>query len=67
MIRLAIATLALTFAGEVLACPICNSTTGLAVRSTIFGQDFFKTFWEVLAPFPLLAVSVYAINRSLPG
>ncbi len=47
-------------------CPICDSPTGEAVRAEIFGSSFGRTFLEVAAPFPVLAVILYVLNRYLP-
>jgi hypothetical protein len=45
-----------------LACPVCDSATGEQVRAGILGAGFAPTFWAVLAPFPLLLLSVAAIH-----
>jgi hypothetical protein len=36
------------------------------VRAGIFNGSFTRTFLEVAAPFPVLALLLYVINRYLP-
>jgi hypothetical protein len=48
------------------ACAVCDSEVGVAVRAGIFNAAFFPTFLQVFAPFPLLAVTIYALSRFLP-
>lgn len=47
-------------------CPVCDSAIGEAVRSGIFNDSFLLTFLEVLAPFPVLGLALYGLNRCLP-
>gem|GEM_PF-4431620 len=47
-------------------CTVCDSATGEAVRAGIFNDSFFITFLEVFAPFPVLGLALYVINRLLP-
>ena len=49
-----------------LACAVCNSDIGIAVRDGIFGSSFLPTLLEVFAPFPVFGLAIYAINRYLP-
>ena len=48
------------------ACTVCDTEVGVAVRAGLFNAAFVPTLLEVLAPFPVLALVLYAINRYLP-
>ncbi|KQN92698.1 hypothetical protein ASE95_08485 [Sphingomonas sp. Leaf231] len=48
------------------ACTLCHSRTGEAVRTAIFGADFWINIGALLAPAPALCVAVLAIRRYLP-
>jgi hypothetical protein len=48
------------------SCAVCDSQVGVAVRAGIFNAAFFPTFLQVFAPFPLLGVAMYTLNRFLP-
>ena len=48
------------------ACTVCDTDVGIAVRSGLFNAAFTPTLLEVIAPFPVLALVIYAINRYLP-
>ncbi len=58
--------LCLIAAGSARACTVCDSERGVAVRSGIFNESFFSTLLEVAAPFPVLGLALYCINRWLP-
>lgn len=46
-----------------LACPVCHTGTGEAVRAGIFGNgDFLENFLSAIAPFPILAGAVAAFH-----
>ena len=62
-IILSILTLA---APTMIACTVCDTATGTALRAGIFNDSFFITFLEVIAPFPVLGLVLFAINRYLP-
>jgi hypothetical protein len=47
-------------------CPTCDTPTGSAVRSGIFNDTFVWTLLEVLAPFLVLELVLYGLNRYLP-
>ena len=47
-------------------CPVCNTEVGVAVRSGIFNASFLPTLFEVIAPFPVLGLILYTLNRYLP-
>ncbi len=49
-----------------LACTVCDSDAGVAVRSGIFNPSFLPTLFEVIAPFPVLGLVLYALSRCLP-
>ncbi|WP_353567239.1 hypothetical protein [Haloferula sargassicola] len=51
---------------DLVACPTCNTETGIAVRAGIFNDAFLQTLGEVLAPFPVLALGLFLVNRLLP-
>jgi hypothetical protein len=53
-------------ATKVGACVSCGSATGAAVRAGILNDDFVRTLIEVAAPFPLIGLILYAVNRYLP-
>jgi hypothetical protein len=53
----------LASAGEALACPVCNTGTGDAVRAGIFDGSFVATLASALAPFPVLLGLVGALHR----
>lgn len=66
MIRLAAgfalaAALAAAPAGAI-ACPVCNTETGAAVRAGIFDDRLLATALAVIAPFPALALVVLGIG-----
>lgn len=48
------------------ACAVCDSDVGVAVRAGIFNAAFFPTFLQVLAPFPLFALTIYTLDWFLP-
>ena len=48
------------------ACPVCNSEAGRNVRQGIFHDRFWPTLFGVLAPFPVLALGVFAYSRATP-
>jgi len=58
---LGVATLA--SADAALACPICISGTGDAVRAGLFGGDFVSTLLATLAPFPVLGAIVALLHH----
>jgi hypothetical protein len=45
-----------------LACPVCNSETGFAVRAGIFDENFWLRMLSIAAPFPFLAAIIAAIQ-----
>lgn len=47
-------------------CTVCDSPNGEALRGGVFNDSFFITFLEVVAPFPVLGLALYALNRLLP-
>jgi len=47
-------------------CTVCDTATGSAVRAGILNGSFFITFIEVVAPFPVLGLVLYVLNRYLP-
>jgi hypothetical protein len=47
-------------------CPICSTEAGAAVRAGIFNASFLPTLLEVIAPFPVLGLVLYVLNRFLP-
>jgi len=51
---LAVLACVLAIASEALACPVCNTETGIAVQAGIFNSQFLPTVLSVLAPFPVL-------------
>lgn len=58
----------LLFTSDVLACPMCHTGTGKAVRAGIFaGGDFLFNLFVVLAPFPVLALIVRWIHNGPPA
>ena len=48
----------MTSIASLLACTVCDSESGMQVRTAIFGDDFFVTLASVAAPFPILAVGL---------
>jgi hypothetical protein len=64
--RVVIALFIILAAPVAFACTTCASVTGEAVRAGIFNDAFVRTFFEVLAPFPIFGLVVYALNRRLP-
>jgi hypothetical protein len=48
------------------ACPVCDSEIATAVRAGIFNASFFPTLLEVVAPFPVVGLVIYAVSRYLP-
>jgi len=58
-----LATVVLAAAGDALACPVCNTGTGAAVRAGIFDGSFLATLASALAPFPVLLGIVAALHR----
>lgn len=65
-VRAIIATLVLGMPLPAIGCPVCDTETGAAVRAGIFNADFLPTLLEVLAPFPVLGLILFIINRYLP-
>jgi len=53
-------------ASSAFGCPVCDSDVGIAVRAGIFNDSFPLTFLKVFAPFPVLGLALYAVNRCLP-
>lgn len=49
-----------------LACPVCVSSTGEAVRAGI-AESFGPRLLATLAPFPVLIVVVALVNTCWPG
>ena len=49
-----------------LACTVCDTDVGVAVRAGIFNASFLPTLLEVLAPFPVLGLVLLALDRYLP-
>jgi hypothetical protein len=43
--------------GEALACPVCDTATGVAVREAIFNGEFPSNAFSVLLPFPSFSAS----------
>ena len=48
----------MTSIASLLACTVCDSESGMQVRTAIFGDDFFVTLASVAAPFPILVVGL---------
>lgn len=48
------------------ACTVCDSPTGHAVRSGLFGAHFLPTLLAVLAPAPVLALAVTSMHLFMP-
>jgi hypothetical protein len=48
------------------ACTVCDSDAGVAVRLGIFNSSFLPTLLEVMAPFPVIGVGLFLLNRYLP-
>lgn len=53
-------------AGDVSACPLCNSETAAAVRAGIFDDSFAPTLLAIVAPFPVLLAIVAALHAGWP-
>jgi hypothetical protein len=55
-----LAVIALVLGGttEVLACPVCETPTGIEVRQGIFNERFWVNVAAVLSPFPIFAGAV---------
>jgi hypothetical protein len=51
--------------GSTLACPVCDSATGKAVRAKIFGEDFVRNLLATMAPVPVLVVFVVGVSKWL--
>lgn len=49
----------------VLACTVCDSEIGQAVRAGIFGDSFWSTFIAVASPFPLLLCAIAGVHWRL--
>jgi hypothetical protein len=65
VIRAGAITLLLS-AGTALACPVCDTATGEAVRAGIL-DDFALTLLATLAPFPILLAVVAGLHRGWPS
>ncbi len=65
-VRTFISAMLIFAASTGMACTVCDTATGTAVRAGIFNDSFLITFLEVVAPFPVLGLALYAINRYLP-
>jgi hypothetical protein len=50
-----------------MACPVCNTETGVQVRQAIFGKNFIRYTACTLAPVPLLLGGVAAIYFGCPA
>lgn len=58
--------LSLLFASPALACPLCHTETGKAVRASVFGPDFGFNFLVTLLPFLVFGGVTAAIYYGLP-
>lgn len=50
-------------AGAAVACPVCDTETGVKVREAIFNEDLLPTAVLVLTPVVMLALLLMAIYR----
>ena len=64
--HLALLVFPFTFPSLARACTVCDSEIGIAVRAGVFNESFLLTFLEVVAPFPVLGLAIFAIHRYLP-
>ncbi len=49
------------------ACTVCDSVAGSALRAGIFDDSFSITFLQVAAPFLVVGLTLYALDRCLPA
>ena len=61
-----IAVLLVLCCGTALACPVCDSETGDAVRAGIFDGNFWSTLISLALPFPILLGIVAAVHFGSP-
>jgi hypothetical protein len=64
--RAIITTLVLLSTSTGYGCTVCDSPAGSSMRAGIFNDSFLVTLIEVLAPFPVLGLALYLLNRCLP-
>lgn len=62
-----LAALLLPAAGAI-ACPVCDTDTGAAVRAGVFDGNFVRTVLATVSPFPVMLGVVAAIHYGwVPG
>ena len=52
--------------GLLLACTVCHTQTGAAVRAGIFDGHFLSNALQLMAPFPIFLAIVVLICRGMP-
>jgi hypothetical protein len=48
------------------ACPLCDTETGQQVRAGIFNDEFWRTLFVVISPFPILLLAIAAYHFDWP-
>jgi hypothetical protein len=62
----ALLVLGFALSGAAGACPVCGTEAGQVVRAAIFNHSFFPTLLEVVVPFCVLGLVLYAVHGWLP-
>ena len=65
-IRLSTSLLSALFTASATACPVCNTDTGVQVRSGLVDANFATTLLAITLPFIILSGVAAAIHFGVP-
>jgi hypothetical protein len=57
-----LAAVLMVVAADAMACPVCHTDGGAALRAELFGARFLPDLLAVLSPFPVLLAVVAVLN-----